>query len=153
MARAARQPNAPRRRGRRAPQRRGWPDGVRAGRDPPAGIPGELPTIARSPSHSGPETEDGALLGTLAYMSPEQARGEPATPASDLYSFGLLLQELYTGRPPYPETGDAAALLDHARRGNVPPPAGLDADLTRLIQRLKAPRPPSGRRPSTRSRG
>ena len=100
--------------------------------------PGELPTIAPSPSHAGPETEDGALLGTLAYMSPEQARGEPATPASDLYSFGLLLQELYTGRPPYPETGDAAALLDHARRGNVPPPAGLDADLTRLIQRLKA---------------
>ena len=100
--------------------------------------PGELPTIARSPSHAGPETEDGALLGTLAYMSPEQARGEPATPASDLYSFGLLLQELYTGQPPYPETGDAAALLDHARRGNVPPPAGLDADLTRLIQRLKA---------------
>ena len=74
-------------------------------------------------------------------MSPEQARGEPATPASDLYSFGLLLQELYTGRPPYPETGDAAALLDHARRGDVPPPAGLDADLTRLIQRLKAPAP------------
>jgi serine/threonine-protein kinase len=103
--------------------------------------PGELPTIARSPSHAGPETEDGALLGTLAYMSPEQARGEPATPASDLYSFGLLLQELYTGRPPYPETGDAAALLDHARRGSVPPPAGLDADLTRLIQRLKAPAP------------
>jgi len=100
--------------------------------------PGELPTMACSPSHAGPETEDGALLGTLAYMSPEQARGEPATPASDLYSFGLLLQELYTGQPPYPETGDAAALLDHARRGNVPPPAGLDADLTRLIQRLKA---------------
>ena len=100
--------------------------------------PGELPTIAGSPSHAGPETEDGALLGTLAYMSPEQARGEPATPASDLYSFGLLLQELYTGQPPYPESGDAAALLAHARRGSVPPPAGLDADLTRLIQRLKA---------------
>ena len=47
--------------------------------------PGELPTIAGSSSGAGPETEGGALLGTLAYMSPEQARGEAATPASDQY--------------------------------------------------------------------
>jgi len=78
------------------------------------------------------------VLGTLAYMSPEQARGEAATPASDLYAFGLLLQELFTGRPPYAETDDYAALLDRARRGDVSPPVGLDADLTRLVQRLLA---------------
>ena len=100
--------------------------------------PGELPTIASSSPSAGPETEGGALLGTLAYMSPEQARGEAATPASDQYSFGLLLQELFTGRPPYNETDDQARLLERARRGNVSPPAGLDADLTRLIQRLKS---------------
>jgi serine/threonine-protein kinase len=100
--------------------------------------PGELPTIASSSSSAGPETEGGALLGTLAYMSPEQARGEAATPASDQYSFGLLLQELFTGRPPYNETDDQARLLERARRGHVSPPAGLDADLTRLIQRLKS---------------
>ena len=78
------------------------------------------------------------MLGTLAYMSPEQARGEAATPASDQSAFGLLLQELFTGRPPYGETDDNEALLGRALRGDVPPPAGLDADLTRLIQRLKA---------------
>ena len=100
--------------------------------------PGELPTIASSSPSAGPETEGGALLGTLAYMSPEQARGEAATPASDQYSFGLLLQELFTGRPPYNETDDQAGLLERARRGHVSPPAGLDADLTRLIQRLKS---------------
>ena len=100
--------------------------------------PGELPTIARASSSAGPETEGGEVLGTIAYMSPEQARGEAATPASDQYSFGLLLQQLFTGRPPYSESDDHAALLDRARRGDVPPPAGLDADLTRLIQRLKA---------------
>ena len=100
--------------------------------------PGELPTIARSSSGAGPETEGGALLGTLAYMSPEQARGEAATPASDQYSFGLLLQELFTGRSPYNEADGHEALLGRALRGDVPPPTGLDADLTRLIQRLKA---------------
>jgi serine/threonine-protein kinase len=97
-----------------------------------------LPTIASWQPLAALETEGGALLGTPAYMSPEQARGEPATPASDQYAFGLILQQLFTGQPPYPETEDFTTLLDRARRGDVPPPAGLDADLTRLIQRLKA---------------
>ncbi len=70
------------------------------------------------------ETERGALLGTLAYMSPEQARGETATTASDLYSFGLLLQELFTGRSPVPAGDDSAALLERARRGDVPAAEG-----------------------------
>jgi len=84
------------------------------------------------------ETERGSVLGTLAYMSPEQARGETATTASDLYSFGLLLQELFTGLPPFDKADDSAALLDRASRGGVPPPKGIDTDLARLIQRLKS---------------
>jgi serine/threonine protein kinase len=39
------------------------------------------------------------VMGTIQYMSPEQARDEEATIASDLYSFGLILQELFTGQP------------------------------------------------------
>lgn len=97
-----------------------------------------------SATEAGPpqlHTERGALLGTLAYMSPEQARGKGATIASDLYSFGLLLQELFTGIPPASPGEDSATLLDRARRADVPPPKGIDADLTRLIQRLKSAAP------------
>ncbi len=55
---------------------------------------------------------DGAqLIGTPAYLSPEQARGEPATPASDVYSFGVLAYLMLTGRLPF--TGDADALMRH----------------------------------------
>ena len=52
-------------------------------------------------SGSALRTQLGRVLGTPAYMAPEQARGEPVTAASDLYSFGLLLQEICTGRPAY----------------------------------------------------
>jgi eukaryotic-like serine/threonine-protein kinase len=43
----------------------------------------------------------GVLLGTASYVSPEQVRGEPATPASDWYSFGCVLHELLAGTPPF----------------------------------------------------
>ena len=46
-----------------------------------------------------PVTEHGIAVGTPASMSPEQAVGGTATPASDMYSFGLLLQMLFTEKP------------------------------------------------------
>lgn len=80
----------------------------------------------------------GAVMGTVTYMSPEQARGALATTASDMYSFGLLLQELVTNRPAYVKTADYHEALAHARRGDTVAPAGVSSDLAILITRLKS---------------
>ena len=54
-------------------------------------------------------TAVGITLGTPLFMSPEQARGETLTPASDMFSFGLLLQTLFTGEDPHPGRPHARA--------------------------------------------
>jgi serine/threonine protein kinase len=81
-------------------------------------------------------------------MSPEQARGEPATTASDMYSCGLLLQEIFTGRPPYDPGIDRATLLARAAKGETVPVTGIDPDLAALIGRIKSLAP--AERPSAR---
>ncbi len=86
-------------------------------------------------------TRMGALVGTLGYMSPEQARGEPATTASDIYSLGLVLQELFTGKRPFDQGSDAMTRLAQAQRAESLPVTGLDPDLTALLNRLKSPEP------------
>ena len=87
---------------------------------------------------SGFHTTHGVVTGTVGYMSPEQAAGDVTTSASDMYSFGLLLQELFTGQPPYDRTLDYWTLLARARVGATAAVTGLDADLTALIGRLKS---------------
>ena len=64
--------------------------------------------IARH-SGGGTITEEGTILGTAATLAPEQARGERATPASDVYAFGVILFLMLTGRLPF-EADDALAL-------------------------------------------
>ena len=76
--------------------------------------------IARALSESA-LTLPGTTLGSVHYFSPEQARGELASPASDIYSLGIVLFELLTGRRPW--TGDTAAAIATARlTGAVPEP-------------------------------
>lgn len=66
-------------------------------------------------------TLPGTTLGSVHYFSPEQALGEPATAASDIYSLGIVLYELLTGRRPW--EGDSAASVAMARISASPPSA------------------------------
>ncbi len=81
----------------------------------------------------------GDVLGTPHYLSPEQARGEVVTAASDMYCYGLLLAELWTGRSPYGTDCGATQLVRKAEWGELDPIEGIKpgiatliADLTRL---------------------
>src|SRR5262245_3058313 len=94
-----------------------------------------------SPGSDYAVTRLGVLVGTLCYMSPEQARGETLSTASDMYSFGLLLQELLTGSPAHVTGLNQVAQLLKAQAGDTVPAAGLDSELTALIDRLKAVAP------------
>src|SRR5438445_1597535 len=67
----------------------------------------------------GTLTEAGTVLGTAAYISPEQGGGQPATPASDVYSFGVMLFRMLTGRLPF-EAEQPMDLV--ALHRNEPPP-------------------------------
>ena len=82
-------------------------------------------------------TAVGITLGTPIFMSPEQARGEPLTPASDMFSFGLLLQTLFTGQDPHPMGLTAREVILRVARGETLPVHGLPGDVTALINRLK----------------
>ena len=66
-------------------------------------------------------TETGALVGTVAYVSPEQAQGEPVDRRSDLYSAGVVLYELLTGRVPFDGEAPVSIALKHISERPVPP--------------------------------
>ena len=81
-------------------------------------------------------TTVGDIIGTPRYMSPEQARGEQLTAASDMYSFGLLLQELFTGHPPYDDAADRDTLVRQAMWGERPGPRGAHPAIASIIAQL-----------------
>jgi predicted Ser/Thr protein kinase len=80
-------------------------------------------------------THAGQLLGSVAYMSPEQARGESATEASDIYSFTCVLYECLVGVVPFRRDSDHAVL--HAHIWDPPPrPSEIRRDLPRNIDEV-----------------
>jgi serine/threonine protein kinase len=80
-------------------------------------------------------TDAGTILGTAAYMSPEQAAGEPATRASDVYSFGVVLYRLLAGRPPF-EANNPAELAAMHRMAQAAPISTLRRDISPALADL-----------------
>ncbi|PKO12465.1 MAG: hypothetical protein CVU39_24015 [Chloroflexi bacterium HGW-Chloroflexi-10] len=77
-------------------------------------------------------TATGAVMGTARYMSPEVIRAEPADPRSDLYSLGVTLFEMLSGRPPY-DADSAMTLMMMHLNDPVPDPLSLRADLPSAV--------------------
>jgi tRNA A-37 threonylcarbamoyl transferase component Bud32 len=107
--------------------------------------------IARAAaSISSVATGTGAVLGTAAYMSPEQARGDPVGPQSDLYSLGVVLYEMLTGTLPYEAESPIALAMMHInepprspRQVNPEVPEPLNALTLKLLAKDPEDRYPS----------
>lgn len=87
-------------------------------------------------------TEEGSVMGTVHYLSPEQAQGYEVSPQSDLYSIGVILYECLTGQVPFQGETAVAVTLQQLKEDPVPPSAwnpavspALDAVVLRALQR------------------
>jgi len=105
--------------------------------------------IARAVSDSSSTVaETTAIVGTAAYFSPEQAKGESVDARADLYSTGVVLYELLTGRPPFRGDTPVAVAYQHVSEAPVPPseivetvPRALDAIVLRALAKDPFQRP------------
>lgn len=97
--------------------------------------------IARA-SSSATLTETGMVVGSVHYFSPEQARGRAVGPAADVYSLGVVLYEMLTGRVPFRGESPVAVALQHLQQPPTPPrelvrsiPPWLDAVVLRALEK------------------
>ncbi len=95
-------------------------------------------------------TMHGMLVGTVAYMPPEQALGSEVTPRADLYSLGCMLYELITGKPPFTSDNPTAVISQHINTPPVAPswlsdacPQELEDIVLRLLAKDPSERPAS----------
>ncbi|WP_232246737.1 serine/threonine-protein kinase [Kitasatospora mediocidica] len=100
--------------------------------------------IARAADHETKLTRTGAVIGSPAFMSPEQVRGEEPGPAGDVFSLGVTLVTAATGRSPF--AGDSPLAVMHAVAHSLPDLAALPPGLRRIVEPCLAKEP--GARPS-----
>jgi serine/threonine-protein kinase len=97
--------------------------------------------IARLAAEGTTEGGTATIVGTPRYMAPEQASGEPVTPATDVYSTGIVLFEMLAGHPPF--NGDTAVeiALRHVQQPVPPLPADTPGSLERVVRHALAKDP------------
>jgi hypothetical protein len=88
--------------------------------------------VAKAAFATGDITTTGSILGTVTYISPEQARGEEPDARSDLYALGVVLYEMVVGRPPFAEETQMATVMRHLHDAPAPP-RSLKAGIPRVL--------------------
>ncbi|RMG99437.1 MAG: serine/threonine protein kinase [Chloroflexi bacterium] len=91
--------------------------------------------LARMVESSVHFTQTGGILGTPAYMSPEQGMGKPIDHRSDIYSLGVVLYEMATGRPPFRAETPMAIVIKHIQ-SPLPPPRSYNPELPEPVERV-----------------
>ncbi len=92
-------------------------------------------------AHQAPVTRTGLVMGTAQYISPEQATGHPAVPASDIYSLGVVAYECLAGRLPFPGENAVAMAMSHVRDTPGPLPADVPPAVAALVLHMLAKDP------------
>jgi serine/threonine protein kinase len=95
--------------------------------------------ISNSPTTDFPATQAGAVLGTVSYMSPEQAQGKPADARSDIFSLGAVLYEMLSGKKAF--AGDSSPVILAALLRDEPPPLKTSSSLEKIVRRCLAKKP------------
>jgi ligand-binding sensor domain-containing protein/tRNA A-37 threonylcarbamoyl transferase component Bud32 len=91
--------------------------------------------IAKLMAGTAQFTATGAIVGTPAYMAPEQGIGKPLDHRCDIYALGVMLYEMTTGQVPYEAETPLAVLLQHVN-APLPPPRQIDPDLPEPVERV-----------------
>jgi TolB-like protein/Tfp pilus assembly protein PilF len=84
------------------------------------------------------QTKPGMVMGTLAYLSPEQARGEMLDERTDIFSLGIVIFEMLTGRNPFMKTGGGLSAVASILRDEAPAPSSVSSGLPREIDAMLA---------------
>jgi serine/threonine-protein kinase len=93
------------------------------------------PTGDKQAAELGPLTQEGAILGTVSYMSPEQAEGKSVDARSDIFSFGSVLYEMVSGRRAF-DGGSSISTLSSVLRDDVKPFADVAPDTPPLLEAI-----------------